>query len=1696
MADDILQEKLFNFLCGSGGFVDLSVLLRRSSPLGSRKSANEAVIWLENQRTFALVKDGKGKVLGVRVDFKKKLCQQYISTGYCRKKEGFCKHWHICKKFIEGKCDSYFGCELSHNFHEGANSKMLQELCLVKYSNRALRNIVAWSLPQVCQWYLRGECSSYKCSYVHICVKAIQGFSCGCSLSHSLDDTRHNLFVLKQYDLVPSNKVLNAAFVRCSVLFLGKDRPFVKQENASLGNNGLKNQSEEDFAPSEDDFSTPENASLGTNGLENSAWEEDFSPSKDHFSSPENASLGTNGLENPEEDFVASEDDISTPENASLGTNGLKNPEEDVVASEDDFSTPENASLGTNGLENPEEDFAASEDDFSTPENASLGTNGLKNPEEDFVASEDDFSTPKNASLGTNGLENPEEDFVASEDDFSTPVVATDIQTQNTGMTITSPVTGKSETENKLSQNDMTKDSAATYAANIFPSSRFRDAGASDNLFRRLCKEFKCSVPLSVLHDKKVVLPSELNDFMNILQENRDKFLVIRNVQGVIHQISAFCPKLRLCSNYVSAVNECKTENCPYFHLCKDFIKGCCIYGENCSQGHSFQNKRDRNTLLQLKLDGFTNGQLRQLLLASSPQVCIDYNGGTCMLGPLCSRVHICKEFVMNTCSREGRCLLDHNRAFETKHTILLLQKFKLGSIPCEKQLKAIFACGGEDHGRSTKGEAWSDSIDVTINTSRDNLIEAMRESETGVTRKTSETKAVDENSAEPKTNRMAALTSPRNDSVSPENTNEPSLNGKQSATGVTTQTLTWKNVGANSTEPKANRMDVTSPRSYSVVPESKNEVTLNMKRSESSTGINCFPDKWHVFQCLCTEYDCSTSFTAIGSRTDLFPHGIESARSWFRRTEGSFLVTDSDTTEGEISRVEAFSSDLRLCLSWIERQTCHQCDCQYFHVCKSYITDSCTRGTSCPMNHNFHTKKDQALLSKVRLDLLTEQQLRKLALQSSPQVCEEYNNSICTSGSSCLKIHICNGYLRKNCKGTWRCGLEHESAFSTKQTKAVLQRLRFNSINTPDLLKLILESRRCLSSQDKTNRHIHVDEPNVPICSSFLVGDCAKGIRCLNHHCALPYHWQYKVPNVDAWNSFSDEDNATLERLYCDINVETRMKFKPVEPLDFSLAERGVVSLVQGYTITIDLDDMIMFLAPLKSQGSVISQLRRLSTEEGAVDPCGTMSMSWTWYWEENDHTWRTYDKDRSGRDLQHLVEQAYQDYLKQGQVREKFGFATAEQEYDLFFYPSGMHQVNLKTAKKRRVRRRPGKVISKENIEDLKWQYGDPSVKEEVRRQLRAENKYFLSHWSSMPPNASYYCTSVDPLEFKKLEQLFRRTMKDYAKIIAINGVQNLGLMEKYCRKKEKMLAAAAGNHQQVNEKRLFHGTSSDAVEAICKHNFSWCLHGKNTTNYGEGSYFARDASYSHAFAEKNAFGYHEMFVAKVLVGSYTKGHSSYRRPPPKIPSDPVSDLYDSCVDDQSDPSIFVIFDTDQLYPEYIVKYSTVSHPASSSTYHSLPNPSISQSRALPRASVTVAREPPKPSSSQTQALTEANVTTTCVGPNPSSTLKQVPPQTSVTATRGNPKSASFLTELVFRVMTPGQSPPPSANASQSCDPRHHSLKASVGGEASANTTQQSTSLSASGYSSSEAHTSSTEYSTSELPGLEKKKEKCLVS
>ncbi|KPP56433.1 hypothetical protein Z043_125948, partial [Scleropages formosus] len=178
-----------------------------------------------------------------------------------------------------------------------------------------------------------------------------------------------------------------------------------------------------------------------------------------------------------------------------------------------------------------------------------------------------------------------------------------------------------------------------------------------------------------------------------------------------------------------------------------------------------------------------------------------------------------------------------------------------------------------------------------------------------------------------------------------------------------------------------------------------------------------------------------------------------------------------------------------------------------------------------------------------------------------------------------------------------------------------------------------------------------------------------------------------------------------------------------------------------------------------------------------------------------------------------------------------------------------------------------------------------------------------------------------------YRTVYSLFHKTVSETKfRILRILRVQNPFLWEKYKRKKEYMSRKMSEMDRMLNERHLFHGTSQDVVEGICKHNFDPRVCGKHATMFGQGSYFARKAVYSHNFSKRSAKGVHCMFLAKVLTGRFTAGNPSLRRPPPLSPRDPSGDLYDSCVDNWLDPQIFVIFNDDQSYPYFIIQYEEV--------------------------------------------------------------------------------------------------------------------------------------------------------------------------
>ncbi|KPP67272.1 poly-like [Scleropages formosus] len=194
-------------------------------------------------------------------------------------------------------------------------------------------------------------------------------------------------------------------------------------------------------------------------------------------------------------------------------------------------------------------------------------------------------------------------------------------------------------------------------------------------------------------------------------------------------------------------------------------------------------------------------------------------------------------------------------------------------------------------------------------------------------------------------------------------------------------------------------------------------------------------------------------------------------------------------------------------------------------------------------------------------------------------------------------------------------------------------------------------------------------------------------------------------------------------------------------------------------------------------------------------------------------------------------------------------------------------------------------------------------------------------------------------DTFEYQEIRRLFERTMD--APIKTIHRIQNLDLWEFFCRvnifcyllvfRRKKAQLKKLNRALNIEEKKLFHGTDHENVHPICKYNFDLRLSGMHGRVYGKGIYFARDAKYSSKYCQTtwntslttssvgSSTSWKTVFLARVLVGEYTLGERDICRPPSK---DSTS-FYDSCVDDVANPKIFVIFDSSQIYPEYVIEF-----------------------------------------------------------------------------------------------------------------------------------------------------------------------------
>merc|ERR1712224_1165758 len=131
------------------------------------------------------------------------------------------------------------------------------------------------------------------------------------------------------------------------------------------------------------------------------------------------------------------------------------------------------------------------------------------------------------------------------------------------------------------------------------------------------------------------------------------------------------------------------------------------------------------------------------------------------------------------------------------------------------------------------------------------------------------------------------------------------------------------------------------------------------------------------------------------------------------------------------------------------------------------------------------------------------------------------------------------------------------------------------------------------------------------------------------------------------------------------------------------------------------------------------------------------------------------------------------------------------------------------------------------------------------------------------------------------------------------------------------------------EVNEVYLWHGTSVRKALSIAAADFRIDLAGTSTGSmYGSGVYLAESSTKCDEYAKDDPGGYYEgiraIVLCRVAMGKffYTKERDE------KAADKSKSGEYDSTMGDRRASAKtfreFVVYDVDQVYPEYVILYS----------------------------------------------------------------------------------------------------------------------------------------------------------------------------
>ena len=159
-------------------------------------------------------------------------------------------------------------------------------------------------------------------------------------------------------------------------------------------------------------------------------------------------------------------------------------------------------------------------------------------------------------------------------------------------------------------------------------------------------------------------------------------------------------------------------------------------------------------------------------------------------------------------------------------------------------------------------------------------------------------------------------------------------------------------------------------------------------------------------------------------------------------------------------------------------------------------------------------------------------------------------------------------------------------------------------------------------------------------------------------------------------------------------------------------------------------------------------------------------------------------------------------------------------------------------------------------------------------------------------------------------------------HCRIERLERIQNKLLWQKYMDCAKRMIQY---NNGRLGEVTLFHGTSTNDPKKIYEGDSSFDMRYCHNGMWGQGNYFAANASYSDGYSHKVG-DYNQMLVAFVLTGfSYFSQPNRTIRQPPFRPGrhQGIQYRYDCVSGVTGGSKVIITYENDRAYPAYLITY-----------------------------------------------------------------------------------------------------------------------------------------------------------------------------